>query len=213
MSAQLFSFLFFGVLFVIIYLFYKNDDRKLILMISGLLFLVPFSFDYITFNHDNTMPLWLVAILLIIVMRFYRGKFRYYLIPVIIYFLILPTTTRSVTIINNLDKPVHKSIFISRFDFTYKSGERVILPIPSGSANTIINNTGYTLYVETVHYSTGLENNGSNNQLIKEIDPYSSNQLNYKIDYYFQEPPSTIHISRKQGETMPTSETNYWLHD
>lgn len=210
MTAQVFSFLFFGVLSAILYFSYKHNDRKIVLIISGLLFLVPFTFGFLSFNHDNTMPLWLISIMSIIIIRFIKGKFKYFLIPVIIYFFILPITTRSVTIINDGNQPEHKSIFTSSLTFEYKNGEQVILPIEDGE---IINNTPTTLYVESVHYSVGMEDSGNNNRVVKVLEPFSCSKLNYRIDFYFHQPPTSIQITRKQGEPMPEKETKYWLHN
>ncbi len=210
MTSQVFSFLFFGLLFVLLFLFYKKEDKKNILVACGILFLIPFTFGYLSFSHDNTIPLWLISILLLFVFRFYKGKYRYFTIPLIIYFFALPLTTRSVVIINNTGKPIHKSIFTSSLDFTYKTGERVILPIEGGE---LINNMQSTLYVETVEYGVGFFGSESNNIVIDELEPYSCTRSYYKIDYFFQDPPTTINISRKQGEPMPEKETKYWLHN
>ena len=210
MTSQVFSFLFFGILFGLLFLFYKKEDKKNILIVCGVLFLLPFTFAYLSFSHDNTIPLWLISILLIIVTRFYKGKYRYFTIPFIIYFFALPLTTRNVVIINNTGKPIQKSIFTSSLDFTYKSGVRVIVPIEGGE---LINNTDSRLYVETVEYGTNMYGSQSSNQIVKEIEPLTYTRNTFKIDYYFQDPPSSINISRKQGEPMPSGETKYWLHN
>ncbi len=210
MTSQVFSFLFFGLIFVLLFLFYKKEDKKTILVVSGVLFLSPFTFSYLSFSHDSTIPLWLISISLIIVTNIYKGKYRYFTIPFIIYFFVLPLTTRNLVIINNTGKRINKSIFTSSLEFTFNTGEKVILPIEGGE---LINNTESILYVESVEYGVGVYGSENNNQVIDEFEPFSCNRPYYRIDYFFEDPPTTINISRKQGEHMPSKETKYWLHN
>lgn len=210
MTSQVFSFLFFGLLFVFVFLFYKTDYKRNILVICGIVFLIPFTFSYLSFPNESALSLWIMAIILTPIFRFYKGKFRYFIIPIIIYFLVLPLTTRKVVIINKTGTPIRKSIFTSSLEFTYKTGENVILPIAGGE---LINNMGSKLYVETVNYGVEFFGSDNNNQIVDELEPYSCSRPNYRIDYFFQDPPLKIDILRKQGDPIPEEAIKYWLHD
>jgi hypothetical protein len=210
MTTQVVSFLVFALAFIILFLFYKKEDRKKILIISGVFFLTPFSFSFFQISGDYGLLVLPLATGFLMLFRFVKSHYRYFSLFFCFYFFGIVFTTRHVTIINNEGAPSKKLLLTSSLDFSYKSGVRVIVPIEGGE---LINNTDSRLYVETVEYGNSFYGSGNNNQIIKEIEPFSYTRINYSIDYFFQDPPTTINISRKQGETMPDKETKYWLHN
>ena len=217
MSSQVFSFIYFGVIFIYFFLdliLYHNKKLISVLIFSGMFFLAPFTFDNLYFNHDNSMPLLLIAFIFIILYRFYKGRYRNYIIPIILYFFILPFTTRKVTIINNDSKNglEIKSIFTSTLNFKYRSGKTVQIPIDGGE---IINNTSAKFFVETVEYRPGIINPLGDQKevnIIKELEPYSCNLFSFQINFFFDEPSEQISIKREKGESMSDTIIQYWLH-
>jgi hypothetical protein len=119
-----------------------------------------------------------------------------------------------VTIINDDSKNglEIKSIFTSKLNFKYRSGDAVQIPIEGGE---IINNTSTKFFVETVEYRPGLINPlGDENEvnIIKELEPYSCNLFNFEINFFFDEPSEQISIKREKGESMSDTIIQYWLH-
>ena len=68
------------------------------------------------------------------------------------------------------------------------------------------NNTNHQLIVDGIKYSTTISSNDYSNITIAVIPPYSSINLNKKVDYFFTYPPGTISVKNSH------SETRYWLH-
>lgn len=210
MTTQVVSFLVFALAFIVLFIFYKKEDRKKILILNGVIFLTPFSFSYFQISGDYGLFVLPLAAGFLVLFRFVKSHYRYFSLFFCFYFFGIVFTTRHVTIINNLGTPSRKLLLTNSLDFTYKSGVRVIVPIEGGE---LINNTDSRLYVETVAYGTNINGTEGNNQIIKEIEPFTYTRNTFKIDYYFQDPPYTINISRKQGEPMPSGEIKYWLHN
>lgn len=210
MSTQIISFLIFGIAFILLYFFYKKEDRKKIMIVSGIIFLTPFSFGFFQIPRNYGLLVLPLIVGLFVLFRYYKGHYRYFFLFFAVYFIGILFSVRSITIINNQGKPVNNFVLTSNLSFTYKTGEKVILPIEGGE---LINNMGSILYIETIEYGTSLFGSENNSQIIKEIPPYSCNNSDIHIDYFFQDPPVTINISRKQGDPMPEKTIKYWLHD
>ena len=70
----------------------------------------------------------------------------------------------------------------------------------------ILNNYNRTIYLESVDYSSS--HYGAYTPQKKSISPNGITPIDVSVDYYFEEPPSTISVSSRSGKT-----TRWYLHD
>jgi hypothetical protein len=211
MTTQVYSFIVFGIAFVLLYLFYKKNDRKIVLLVSGLFFLLPFTFDNLLLDSDHIMLVIPISTGFFILARFIKHHSRYFFLFFGIYFISVVFTIRHVEILKGYYRSTLYVVFTSSTEYTYKSGELVL--IPTEKPKTFINDTESFLYVESVEYGQGFfQESSSSNQIVQNIPPFSAVSLKHGIDYYFQDPPAQITTYRKQGEPIKNKTTEYWLH-
>jgi hypothetical protein len=92
--------------------------------------------------------------------------------------------------------------FKSSLTYNFRNGEKKTFSI---SNHTLINDTENKLIIEKVEYSRFKTSNSTENY-ITTIDPYSSLDLQFDIDYFYIDPPRSISV--KGG----SSTTRYWIH-
>ena len=124
---------------------------------------------------------------------------------IIPYFITVLALNKQVVIINdeeNIDQQTIVSVF-GNFSFKFKNGDSTNMSLDD---NLVFNNTNHQLIVDGIKYSTTISSNDYSNITIAVIPPYSSINLNKKVDYFFTYPPGTISVKNSH------SETRYWLH-
>jgi hypothetical protein len=211
MTTQVFSFIVFGISFILLYLFYKKNDRKIVLLVSGLFFLLPFTFDNLLLNSDHGMLVIPISSGFFILAWFIKNHYRYFFLFFGIYFISIIFTIRHLEILKGYYNSTLYIVFTSSTEYTFKSGQLVL--INTEKNNIFINDTESLLYIESVEYGHSyFQESSSANQIVQDIQPFSIVSLKHGIGYYFREPPSQITTYRKQGEPINDKTTEYWLH-
>ena len=159
------------------------------------------------FNHmilTNTIGNYLIfaGIALFVVFRFYNGKYRYVLLLAGIGLLGSRFAMKEIVVIKANQKQETFLTFGRRFDYTFQNGNSTDIPLGS---NTLIDDTQDKLVIEKVEYSA-YSSIGSGENIETNIEPFSYQQLENSVSYFYEEPPKTIRV--KGGGTT----TRYWLH-
>lgn len=211
LSTQNFSFVVFGILFILVYVFYKSENRKAALLASGLFLISPLFFSYIDLTESEGLSCLLIASLFLLAFSFYKGKFRYFLLFSCFYFAILPTTFKQIRVISG-ESSVNKSIVLtSSIDFRYSNGSEQEIEIDE---RLLVNNTPNRLFVEKIVYGAGFfTEDVAENSIVATIEPFSIYVNPYYIDYYFVEPPSVIEVNSNKKNPNKEKTNRYWLHN
>lgn len=210
MSTQILSFLIFGIAFIAMFLFYKKADRIKVMIVCGIITLLPFSFGFFQIRSKDGLYVIPLIFFLFIVFRYYKGHYRYFFLFFSAYFSAIMFSVKTVKIIDSHSEPTIKLVLTSNLSFTYKSGKKVVIPI---KGRELINNLESNLYVESVEYGDRLFESENSKKLIKIIPPFSYENSEITIDYYFSEPPLIIDVHRNQGDPISKRTIRNWIHD
>jgi len=138
----------------------------------------------------------------IFILRFYRGKYWYIFLILGFSLMGLRFVMDKVTILTGNNEKQEFLTLKNSISYTYKNGLAESVSI---KVNTLINDTEDELIIEKVEYGR-YENSNNDDNYIETINPYSSQDLIYRVNYFYTDPPSSIRV--KGGR----STTRYWLH-
>lgn len=153
-------------------------------------------------SNDSAVLIFVLGFLLLLVFRFYTGKYRFTFLMGGILLLVLRFSMDKVTILENNKTKEDFYTFKKSIEFNFSNGRTLIVPVGS---NTFINNTSGKYVIEKVQYGS-TPTFGIGDVFIQNVMPYSGCQLESGIDYYFEDPPKQISVKRG-GSTI-----RYWLH-
>lgn len=136
------------------------------------------------------------------ILRFYSGKYWYIFLILGFGLVSLRFVMDKVTILTGNNEKREYLTFKKKFTYSFKNGETQSITI---SDNTLINDTEDKLIIEKVIYSRYASSSSGDNYMTT-ISPFSSEILNYSVNYFYNEPPSSISV-KGGGST-----TRYWLH-
>ena len=146
--------------------------------------------------------IFLAGLACLFVLRFYNGKFWYVFLIMGIGLMALRFTMDDLVILKPNEQKEEYLTFQNSIVYTSGNGKTENVYIGS---NTIINDTEFDLEVESVAYgTTAYSTNGNEHEA--SIPSYSCQLLSNGIDYYYNEPPSSIRV--KGGG----SRIKFWLH-
>lgn len=146
--------------------------------------------------------LFVAGIVLIIVFRFYNGKYSFVLLFVGIGLIGSRFAMNEIVVLKASQKKETLLTFGSSIDYTFQDGTSSNVSV---SSNTLVNDTQDKLIVEKVEYGS-YSSISSGDNVVNNIEPYSFAHLEHSVSYYFEEPPKTIRV-KGGGST-----TRYWLH-
>lgn len=138
----------------------------------------------------------------IFVLRFYGGKYWYIFLILGLSLMSIRFLMDKVTILSGNKEKQEFLTFKSSHSYTFKNGSTKSILI---NDYTLINDSDETLIIEKVEYSR-FSTTSSGGNLLSWISPYSSQILEYNIDYFYDDPPSSIRV--KSGNIT----TRFWLH-
>jgi hypothetical protein len=210
MSTQIISFLIFGILFILLYFFYKSESRKIALLISGLLFISPIFFGLIELSEMEGISSMTIGSLFLLVFVFYKEKNRYFLLLPCFYFFLIPLTFKHFLVLESESSPEKTLVLTSSKEFHFKNGTQQNIEIDD---KVLVNNTPNKLYIEKIIYGESFfEEDETQNTIIDSIEPFSVFNNPYYIEYYFQQPPTTIKVNVKKESSNNKKTIQYWLH-
>ena len=210
MSTQIISFILFGIIFILLYFFYKSENRKIALLIGGLVLISPLFFGMITLSESEAIASMTFASLFLLIFVFYKGKNRYFLLLPTFYFFLIPLTFKHLQVLNNESSPKKTMLLTSSKIFQFDNGTELVIDLDEGA---LVNNTPNKLYIEKLVYGESLfEEDNTQNTIVDSIEPYSVFNNPYYIEYYFQQPPSVIEVNVSNKSTTNKKTIQYWLH-
>ena len=136
------------------------------------------------------------------ILNFYRGKYWYIFLIIGFSLLGLRFVMDKITILTGNNEKQEFLTLKNSISYTYKNGRTESVSI---GVNTLINDTEDELIIEKVEYGKYANSNNDDN-FIESINPYSSQDLIYGVNYFYKDPPTSIRV--KGG----SSTTRYWLH-
>ena len=144
----------------------------------------------------------ITGVVLIVAFRFFKGKYQFILLLAGIGLIGSIYAMNEIVVLKANQEHETLLTFKSSLDYTFKNGNSSVIPI---SNNTLINDTQDNLVIEKVEYSA-YSSIGSGENTETNLDPFSYQQLENPVSFFYKEPPKTIRV--KGGGTT----TRYWLH-
>lgn len=146
--------------------------------------------------------LFLAGLACFFALRFFSGKFWYVFLIMGIGLLVFRFSMDSLVILKPNEQIEKYLTFQNSTLYTYENGRTETVYIGD---HTIINDTEFNLEVESVSYGiTAYSTNGNEHEAY--ISSYSSQPLSNSIDYYYNEPPSSIRV-KSSG-----TQIRFWIH-